>query len=75
MHIGQEVININSGSHCLFQENTLIYADILYNLNLQLHGFPVIKTVCEYRHFSNPETQNQERKNKSFINRELFFLF
>lgn len=65
LHIALEVININSRSYCLFLENTLISADLLYNLNLHLHGFPMIKIVYDHRFFFfNSGKDNKERRKK-----------
>ena len=65
LHIAREVININSRSYCLFLENTLISADLLYNLNLHLHGFPMIKIVYDHRFFFfNSGKDNKERRKK-----------
>ena len=66
LHIALEVININSRSYCLFLENTLISADLLYNLNLHLHDFPMIKIVYDHRHFFfNSGENNKERRKKN----------
>ena len=71
MHIALESININPRSYCLFLENALITADLLYNLNLHLHGFPMIKIIYDHRLFFLIQEKTIKRgEKKIFLDRE-----